>query len=202
VVLVIALAAPPGTSGEASSRILDRTFVCTLLGLYEGVGHVEVIASPRGALSALPASSFDASAGYIGVSSGRLTLTSELVFARARNEPRTANLPFPRGVYASTLRCIPSRARVALSRGGLPGPPIRWAEETDCFVRGSVLLRVRALLRTQSPWRPYDPPFVGARETVLSAKIGVRSPASGKRIAYLELDSAGRTKVWHASGCE
>jgi len=92
-------------------------------------------------------------------------------------------------------------APVPLARKGIPGPPTVWAKSVECQVRGKVLVRVRAVLERSVPWRRQDAAFVGARANAVSGKVAVRAQASGAPVAYVELDSSGKTRLWFSPGC-
>jgi hypothetical protein len=188
-------------AASAPPRIVDRTFRCTSALLYGGVRQLDVTTSPRGSQGA-GGRSDDVSPGYISVGSGAARgVFDDLAFARARSEARRASTPFPPGVYADTRRCAAARASLPLSSKGLPGPPIRFAREADCEVRGRVLVRVRAVLEAPTAWQPTTPPMAGARRNVIEARIAVRSERTRRPLALLALDSTGGTRLWLASAC-
>jgi hypothetical protein len=199
--VVAAVAAGAGES--ASSRIVDRTFRCTLAPLYGGLRELNIAANPRGSLGN-GGSSMDVSPGYIGLGSGPGTRAfDDLVFARSRLEERVVapSAPWPPGVYADARRCTPARVSVPLSAKGLPGPPVKFGTDADCELRGRVLVRIRAVLEAPTSWRPADRPHVGARRNVVDAKIAVRSERTRRPIGLLELDRVGMTRLWAASHC-
>jgi hypothetical protein len=109
--------------------------------------------------------------------------------------------PFPPGAYADARRCAAARVSVPLSAKGLPGPPVRFDQEADCEVRGRILVRLRAVLEAPTPWRPAQAPYVGARRNVVEAKIAVRSDRTRRPLALLELDRAGKTRLWVSPAC-
>lgn len=195
-------AAAAGRGEGAPSRVVDRTFRCTLAPLYGGLRELDVTANPRGSLGN-GGSSSDISPGYISLGSGPGTRAfDDFVFARSRLEERVAGgAPWPPGVYANVQRCAPARVSVPLSSRSLPGPPVRFGTDADCKVRGRVLVRVRAVLEAPTSWRPAGRPHVGARRNVVEAKIAVRSEGTRRPIGLLELDRAGTTRLWAASHC-
>jgi hypothetical protein len=195
--------APAGTGEGAPSRVVDRTFRCTLAPIYGGVRELDVTTKPRGTLGN-GGRSDDVSPGYISLGSGPASsVFDDLVFARSRLEERgvAPGDPFPPGAYADLKRCRGTRVVVPLSTKGLPGPPVRFDTEADCEVRGRVLVRVRAVLEAPTPWRPTGAPYVGARRNVVEAKIAVRSERTRRPIALLMLDSGGETRLWVSNGC-
>jgi hypothetical protein len=201
---VLAIAARATGPGEAASpRIVDRTFRCMPVTVYGGLRQLDVTAKPRGALGSGGTSS-DVSPGYISVGSGPASGSfDDLVFVRSRSEERhvAPNNPWPAGAYADVRRCAPARVSVPLSAKGLPGPSIRYDQESDCELRGRALVRLRAVLEAPTPWRLATPPWVGARRNVVEAKIAVRSERTRRPIALLALDPRGGTRLWVSSGC-
>jgi hypothetical protein len=197
-------ARPSGSSAPAMSlsfqaETVDRTFRCapTTLG---GLRSVDVNVIPSGTREQYGQQ--HPSPGFAGVAStGAWEARSELVSVRARGWQRFGTTHSPQGVYASTRRCAPSRTRVPLSAMGLPGPPVQWEQSASCLTGGRVLVRVRAVLRSPAPWRRAGDAYVGARSNVIKAALAIRSERTGKPIAYIELDTAGKTKLWHSSVC-
>jgi hypothetical protein len=205
-ILVVCVAVGPalaGTGESTPSRVVDRTFRCTLAPLYGGVRELEVTTKPRGTLGN-GGRSDDVSPGYISLGSGpAFSVFDDFVFARSRLEQRgvAPGDPFPPGAYADAKRCRATRVVVPLSSKGLPRPPVRFDAEADCEVRGRVLVRLRAVLEAPTPWRPTDAPYVGARRNVAEAKIAVRSERTRRPIALVALDPGGDTRVWLSNGC-
>ncbi len=196
------LAVASSSAGHgASSRIVDRTFVCNPIA-YGGVSDLDVSANPSREDSF--GRRFVAS---LDVRTGPSTLDSTLVLVRATSQPKQPGLAIPwpvagrPGVYAHSHRCTLSRASVPLSRKGLAGPPIGWQKDLDCSLRGRVLVRVRAVLQSAAPWRGQDASYAGARKSVTEARLVVKGQASGKPIAYMELDHTAKTRLWYSSSC-
>jgi hypothetical protein len=192
-----------GSAAESQSRIIDRTFRCTLAPLYGGLRELEVTTKPRGSLGN-GGRSDDVSPGYISLGSGSGSgAFDDLVWARSRFEERRVapGNAWPGGVYADVRRCAAARVSVPLSAKRLPGPPVRFDQDADCEVRGRMLVRLRAVLEAPAPWRPGTPPYVGARRNVVEAKIAVRSERTRRPIALLALDPAGGTRLWVSGGC-
>ena len=193
---MLAVVASVILAAGAQTAVLDRTFVCS-----PELRDLDVLASPRGD-RAFATARF-VSSGYLGLSTGSFGGRANLVFVRARLERSDlANVaPMAQGVYAGAGRCFLSRKTVALTSRGLPGPPVVWAKDYACTVRGRLVVRVRATVAEAGSWRRIDSRFFGVRTNVLQATLAVRSERSGKPVAYGTLDSAGRTKLWVAAGC-
>jgi hypothetical protein len=198
----LGLAASHAPAAEMASRTVDRTFLCRPVA-FGGLGDLDVLATPPGDLNYnRPISA------YLLLSSGGSEPDSNLVFVRARSQPkyagRTDQVAYggPGGVFAHAGRCAPARKRIVLSSSGLPGPPTLFERQLDCPVRGRVLVRVRATLRAPSTWRKrvYGA-YAGAPQAVDTASLAVRSERTGAPITYMELDAKGATKFWYSGNC-
>lgn len=198
------IAAAAAAQGEgAPSRVVDRTFRCTVAPLYGGVRELDVTAKPKGSLGN-GGRSDDVSPGYVSVGSGPASgAFDDLVFARTRPEERGVAPadPFPAGVYVDVRRCAPARLSLPLSAKGLPGPPVRFDTDADCQLRGRVLVRLRAVLEGPALWGRAGRPYFGARRNVVEATIATRSELTRRPIALLALDRDGETRLWVSSTC-
>jgi hypothetical protein len=178
----------------AASRVIDRTFACR-----PGFGNLDVVASPRGAQEVIGGPF--TSSGYARVTSGKHgDPLSDLVVA-ARPGFRMPSIRFPAAVYASSRRCVPSRATIPLTLTGLPGPPTPFLSQGDCTVERRVLVRVRALLTAPATWGSVDAAFVGARGRLLEAEVAVRDQLTRKPLALVRVGRTGKTKLWTSSRC-
>jgi hypothetical protein len=190
-VLAVVASALIAAAGQAT---LDRTFVCT-----PQQRDVDAMASPRGDYAFATARTI--SSGYLGLNTGFLGGRANLVHVRARREKSDAGAAaVPEGIYAGAGRCFLSRKTVALTSRGLAGPPVVWAKDYACTVKGRLVVRVRAQVAT-SGWRRTDDDFFGVRTNVFTAQLAVRSERTGKPLSFGTLDAAGRTKLWVASSC-
>jgi hypothetical protein len=188
-----------GAAGQATSRVVDRTFRCTPFATGDGLRSLEVVARPLGSKEFQNPIS---SPGLLGVSSGGFSPTSDLIAVRADAWQRFRNSPrIPEGVHAHAARCAAARASVRLSPAGLSGPPVQWSEDKECPTRGRVLVRVRAVLRSPAPWQRIDRTYVGARRDVVEAAVAVRNESTRRSIAFMELGRAGKTRLWFSSAC-
>lgn len=185
-----------GSGTPAPSPIVDRTFACTPIA-YGGVRDLDLWASPpRTDPWTIPA--------YLVARTGTTLPDTDLVFVRANAQGKigwTTPYPGPAGVYASARRCKPSRAAVPLSSKGLPGPPAGWFSGVSCSLRGRVLVRVRALLAAPADWRRTDKTYLGAQKRVVEASLAVRSERTGEPLAFMQVDKAGKTRLWTATRC-
>lgn len=191
--LTLVLSAAAGTAVDASSKVVDRTFVCTPQIAFGQMRDVDAEANP------LYVSDGIRTPAHLVVGSGPSSPLSVLATVRAESWAFLNNT-YPGGVYVSSSRCRATSASPRLAAKGLPGPPTVWAKAVECQVRGKVLVRVRAVLPAAKPWRKLDPRFVGVRTSVASAKLVVRSQATGEPVAYAELDGE-KTKLWFSPGC-
>ena len=182
-------------AATAPASVLDKTLVCSTER-----GDVDVLASPRGDHAFATART--TSSGYLGLNTGSIGGRANLVHVRARLEKSDASNVAAQhpGVYAGAGRCFLSGKSVPLSSKGLVGPPVVWAKDYTCAVRGRLVVRVRAEVAT-SGWRRTDSDFFGVRTNVTKASLAVRSEKTGKQLGFMTLDAAGRTKLWVARGC-
>jgi hypothetical protein len=202
---VAAVAAMPTerSGGAAASRVVDRTLVCTLLAPLGDARDLDVVAGPP---IVDEFHNFRVPA-HIGVGSGRVIAgsvadRSNRVFVRA--EPNRVQAPgrsLPPGVYASTRNCSATRASVPLSSKGLPGPPVEFGKDVECQLRGRVLVRVRAVLRTSAAWRRVQGGYAGARANVVEASLAVRTQPGRRPVAFIQLGRTGKTKLWTVGSC-
>ena len=192
-------AGTPGTAGQATSRIVDRTFRCTPFAVGDGLRDLELVARPLGSKEFQNPNS---SPGFLGVSSGGLSATSDLVSVRAAPWQRFRNRArVPEGVFVHGARCSAARALIRLAPARLPGPPVQWSEDRQCPLRGRVLVRVRAVLQSPAAWQRIDRTYVGARQTVVEAAVAVKSESTRRHVGFIELGPGGKTRLWVSSAC-
>jgi hypothetical protein len=200
--LAVAVAATPRAAADSQSlpaaspsRVIDRTMVCRL-----AFGSVDVVASPRGAPN-ISGLAFAPSSGFALLNAGvRSDPLSDLVVA-ARPGVRSGNYRFPAAVYASSRRCVASRAAVPLARAGLPGPPTEFLSEGDCTADGRVLVRVRAVLAAPATWSRFDGAFIGARGRLVEADLAIRDQRTRSPLAFARVRRTGKTQVWTGTRC-
>jgi hypothetical protein len=187
-----ALLAAHGTAARPTAQavVVDRTFVCTRVA----PSTVNVWAS-----SPLDPVYFK---GYLAVVSGSDS-TRPLLYVRQRSIVGGA-YPTQPGVFARVGRpgCFASNRSVPLSSAGLPGPPIQWEQTAKCRVAGDVLVRVRAVVRSDGSWLRGSPLYRGTRGIVTEASLAVRGFRSGKPLAFVTIDSRSKLRVWAAPVCD
>lgn len=186
---------------QTASRIVDRTFVCTPMA-FGGVRDLDLRANPtntdpRTIPRTIPA--------YLIVRTGTSAWDTNLVFVRSRvhDGSNLAGAPEagPGGAYASARRCAPSSRRVSLEVANLPGPPVTYYSTATCPLAGRVLVRVRAVLTKPANWRRATAVFLGASRPVIEASLAVRSERTGEPLAFMQVDKAGKTRLWTANRC-
>jgi hypothetical protein len=57
------------------------------------------------------------------------------------------------------------------------------------------------LLAAPTEWRRVDRSFFGAQKRVDEASVAVRSERTGEPLAFMQVDKAGKTRLWTASRC-
>ena len=172
---------------------MDRTFSCTPSTLFAGLRDLDVDSSPlyKDPTVTTPA--------HLVIRSGTENTAGQLVTVRARSWRYLGNA-YPGGVFASSRRCVQTAAKPPLAQKGLPEPPTVWFKSVECQVRGKVLVRVRAVLASAVQWRRQDATLMGARTSVVSAKVALREQRSGEPVADAELDG-DKTRLWFSPGC-
>lgn len=194
---------PTEDGGGAASRIVDRTLACTLQAPLGGARDLDVVASPP---IVDDFRNFRVPA-FIGVGSGRIlagpvTDLANRVFVRAEpNRLRVPGRSLPPGGYAGMRSCTATRATVPLSSRGLPGPPVEFGNEVECQLRGRILVRVRAVLRSSATCRRVQDGYAGARSNVVEAALAVRTQRGRRPIAFIRLGRSGKTKLWTSASC-
>lgn len=181
----------------APSRVVDRTFACTLYRLPGGIGDLDV---------AISTAYHDRTSGWrspalIELASGVDTLDNNLVYVRANAGTAYGGRTLPPGPYANTTRCVAAK-RIPLSERGLPKPPVRWSTGTQCRVRGRALVRVRAVLRSPANWGMIQRPYAGARMDVLESAVAVRSERGRKPVIFGALTRSGGMRFYSSAACE
>lgn len=198
IAVIAGLAVAAGIQAQQSARVVDRTFLCS-----PRHGEIDVVASPSGSPEVQGASF--TSSGYVRVTSGPAGDPLADLVAVARPGLRNGTTRFPAAAYASTRRCVASRASVPLRPRGVPGPPLPFRGDAECFVKGAVVVRVRAVLTTPAPWGRLrgsaGATYGGAAGQVVEAQLAVRDARAGRPLAYATLDRSGRTRLWSSFHC-
>jgi hypothetical protein len=190
-----------GGAAPAAGKVVDRTLTCTTG--YQGGARVIFVRAQ---------SAYGAGGRLEWLAGAYVSTPGQPVATRPGYQPSLAGVsagwPPPPAVKSGGLgfenrRCVPSRARVALSRRGLTGgPALELGDEYTCIVPKAVLVRVRAVFRA-----PVTVELVDRRRSSVAAGRMVKgqiavATTSGKPIAYAEVaEAAGKSRLFTSRGC-
>jgi hypothetical protein len=195
------LAAPMAGGAESASRIIDRTVVCKMAGtgFPDTVRLITASATPR-----LPDTDASPTAGVTngdetggplvgaGVRTGRAAVGTGSTTGEARISDESGG------------RCSRTRIRVPLSGKGLRGGPAgEIGNAYKCNVPAKVLIRVRAVFKRSTSFRP-DARFnqVVARGDISVGYLAVATVRGRRPLAFISLhDASGTARIFAASGC-
>lgn len=199
------------TAHAQSTRTVDRTVVCAAVPS-GGINEVEVQARAgavrRGSSWQKPATTIVTTGG---TGSAAQALDNVLAWAIAGRPTRDAtvipdpfgNFSYPIrawGTLAMANRCRVSRARPPLSSRGLRGGAVdALGEIFDCPSPRRVLVRVRATL-TASASLSTRRGNLGTTTPLREARVVIATSA-GRRLAYAEVLSSGRARLFTAPSC-
>jgi hypothetical protein len=194
-----------------AARAIDRTMVCVAGlsgGIYEVEAQARAGAGRRGSSWEKPATTMVTS-GNTG--SAAQALDNALAWAIAGTPTRDATVipdPFANfsypirawGTLAMTNRCRISRARPPLSARGLRGGAVdALGEIFDCPSPRRVLVRVRATLAASTSLSTRRG-NLGTTTPLREARVVVAT-SSGRRLAYTEVLSSGKARLFTAPSC-
>jgi hypothetical protein len=104
----------------------------------------------------------------------------------------------------NTVRCTPSRARVAFTTKGLAGGEASRLLTTDamkCYAPATVLIRVRAsFFEATNLVRSDDRTALQAIARIRRGQVAVRTP-KGKALLYGEVHDSGAAQLFTARSC-
>ena len=201
------------TAQAQSARTVDRTLACAAnfdAGQYEVAVEARAGAVRRGSSWQKPATTI-ITTGSTG--SSLEALDNVLAWAIAGNPTRDAtvipaervfgNASYPIrawGTLAMTNRCRVSRTRPPLSPRGLRGGAVDWLGQIfDCPSSRRILVRVRATL-TASASLSTRRGNLGTTTPLREARVVVAT-SSGSRLAYADVLSSGRARLFTAPSC-
>jgi hypothetical protein len=201
------------TAQAQSTRTVDRTLLCAAAldgGIYEVAVEARAGAVRQGSSWQKPATTL-VTTGSTG--SSLEALDNVLAWAIAGRPTRDAtvipaervfgNASYPIrawGTLAMTNRCRVSRTRPPLSPSGLRGGAVDWLGQIfDCPASRRILVRVRATL-TVSASLSTRRGNLGTTTPLRDARVVVATSA-GKRLAYAEVRSSGRARLFTAPSC-
>jgi hypothetical protein len=194
----------------ATSRVVDRTFVCAH-GPLGDLPEIEVrvgqgIRESRSRWKQLP---------YAVVATGRATnsfsrwgrLTYSYAWVTAGSPSATTTidsewrkLAVPATLGVSSKACTRATKRVPLSAAGLSGAVASpFGEEFDCATPRRFLVRVRASLESAATLRSRDS-FLATRVPVREARLAVRT-LTGKPLVYAVTFDSGKASLFTAQSC-
>jgi hypothetical protein len=198
---VLVAAAPIASGSEQASQIIDRTVVCKMTGtgFPDTVRLITASATPRlPDTDASPTSGVttgDETGGPLvgaGVRTGRAAIGTGSTTGEARISDESAG------------RCTQTRIRVPLSSKGLRGGPAgEIGNAYKCNVPGKVLIRVRAVFKRPTSFRP-DPRFnqVVARGDISVGYLAVATLRGRRPLAFISLhDASGTARIFAAPRC-
>jgi hypothetical protein len=195
-VVLAGLAAVPVANGaESASRIVDRTFVCPMVG----VGHPDSVR----ALTVV-ARSFDVFYEYppsLGAFNGQGQEPS--VAVSARTGPRPGPVQETGGVWVPRTDCQATRDRIRFSSKGL-APAARDRELYRCDVPAKVVIRIRAVFTRPTVFtRDLRAPSSSvAKGQISTAWLAAATARGRKPLAFATVDdSTGKAKMFVSSSC-
>jgi hypothetical protein len=211
-VTIVAVAARGHASAgplvAGASRVVDRTFLCSLGLSQRGYPDPGV---RRRAIQLYAGSGSDGKSSSIVVldrhGPGRQLLLK--LFAGPSRDPYGTLLD---GVVVDPKRCTWLRStriplsRTELSRTELPGPSSPDSSQSACSVPGRVLIRVRALLGRPAIWvrtrvEGLNTPLLGLKTNVVEASVAVRTAPAHKPIALIRLTRTEPPRFYIAAHC-
>jgi hypothetical protein len=192
-----------GLAVSATSRVVDRTFLCSL-GLSQRSYPDPGVR--RRAIDLYAGSGSDGKSSSITVldrhGPGRQLLLQ--LFVGPSRDPYGTLLD---GVVVDPKRCTWLRStRIPLSRTELPSPSSPDSRGRACSVPGRVLIRVRALLGRPAIWvrtrvEGLNTPLLGPKTNVVEASVAVRTAPARKPIAFVRLTRTEPPKFYIAAHC-
>lgn len=189
-----------GAASSSATRPVDRTLTCTVG--YQGGARVIFVRAQ---------SAFGQGPRLDWLAGAYVSTAGQPVPSRRDYQPTLAGVnagwPPPPALKSGGLgfenrRCVPSKARVALSRQGLTGGlAADLGDEYTCVVPKTVVVRVRArfrepvALKLSNRQRLYS-----AEGRIERGQIAV-STTAGKPLVYAEVVDAGKARLFTAKGC-
>jgi hypothetical protein len=204
--LRVAPAAP-----NAESALLDRTFTCSTAligGLYQAKIHAfrgsgkKAGAWHRPAFAALSTTVAGSSERAVydqvaWVSAGRPAKSAVVV------DSYSPDFEFPMQSWGTlavnAAQCRPASRRAGLGHRGLVARAVSPLDYPYDCAGAKVLVRIRAELAAPSPLTSYRG-FLRTTQPAKRAILAVRT-ASGKALAYSEVEASGKTRLFVAASC-
>lgn len=190
-----------GAASPSATRLVDRTLACTT-GYHGGARVIFVRAQ----------SAFGEGATLEWLAGAYVSTAGQPLPTKPNYRPTLAGVnagwPPPPPLTSGGLgfenqRCVPSKARVALSSRGLTGGPAgQLGDEYTCIVPKTVVVRVRARFREPVTLRLTNRQrFYSAAGRIERGQIAVAT-AAGKPLVYAEVtESGGTSRLFTSRGC-
>lgn len=193
---------------QAKSRIVDRTLACAIAT----ANPREILVQAASGVRAFPDRSRwqeRPNAGFSDPRSGSPTMTGVSAWVSAGWPPEgDSTAPFVGDeVLRYSVRCRPSRARVAFtSRGLVGGLAGQFGDRYDCVVPARVLVRIRGVFYAPTSLRRWRPAAIRSIDELVArgrTKEGSLSiyTASGKPIALGTVHESGRARIFVGATC-
>lgn len=194
--IAVALSVPTGPGAQSAMRIVNRTIVCSMLG----VGSPDTVRFMTA--SATPFQPANGAAPFLAVgNSGGSTGSGVGVVVRTRPDGGrpTGEVSLPR---TKGTRCLQTELRVPLSSRGLEsGPTEPFGASYRCEVPTQVLIRVRAVFERPTSFS-VEPRFRNqaiAKGRVATATVVVSTVSGRKRILLGSVsDATGKASMFVA----
>jgi hypothetical protein len=188
-------AAGGGTATWAASRIIDRTFVCSVP--VRGMPVLEVWGQAGGHEMVYQATGRKQKAAAYATL--RVGFSEDLVSVAASMGPGW-------GVSIKREYCMPARRRIPLSSRGLASyAPGRFGDEFECAVPKEILVRIRAVFRApivlqrgRTQLGNSSRRVLRAAELAMQAGVAARTRA-GKPIALATAHESGKVRLFTAA---
>jgi hypothetical protein len=201
--LAVTLSAAPATArvetlSSTTSRIIDRTFLCSIAlpppGYPDpGVRHGAIGVSSGPIYELPPGSAGGKSGGGSGVRDK--TGSGGIEILRGAEAERAG------GVWVTRSVCTWARKlRIPLTPQGLPGPPIRFNKGFECTVPRRILVRVRALARRPVNWT-VSGEYLRVTSDLLESHLAVRTFPARKPLALAVIDQKGDSRLYASPRC-
>ncbi|MBA3433000.1 MAG: hypothetical protein H0U08_02785 [Actinobacteria bacterium] len=201
---------PFTASQPATSRVVDRTFVCTHAALGD-LKEIEAragqgIREGRSKWKQLPFAVVATGRATNSLSRwGRLTYSYAWITAGEPSSTTTIDsewrkIGVPATLGVSATACTRATSHVPLSAAGLSGGVASpFGEEFDCSTPRRFLVRVRAVLRSPAALRARQG-FLATNAPVREARLAVRT-LTGRPLVYAEAFDSGKTRLLTAKSC-
>jgi hypothetical protein len=190
----ITAASTASGGSRVASRIVDRTFVCTVTE--SRGGYPDPVVRERIIRVSTVAETADF-AGRAFVYDKHADFDSVL-WMQSRPQVGTQG---PGGIGVNRKRCTWARQlRIPLSAAGLR-EPTRFNEGFDCSVPRRILVRVRAVMKRPVSWTALGE-YLRVGAAISQAQFALRTQANRRPLAFGVIDQNGQTTLAVSARCE